>query len=399
MGVELSANAVEPVVGRDAWDRLTALWHLLFAGTLALPTVITVVFAGLAPPDRLLVGGLAVALAVWHALLLTRAPLGAPPGIAVLVYWPGAVALTAALAGYGESYTILLYGLYPLAFITLGWWGMVPLLALTALVTWRTGAWADGPGAVIDVVATALLATVIAVVVNAVARQSDQRREALEALARTRAELADTARRAGVLEERQRLARELHDTVAQGLTSIVTHLEAADQAVSEQPELARTHLDTARRAARNGLGELRSTVQALRPDLLHGASLDQALRRTARQWADEHGVPAEVRVTGERVALHPDVETALLRVAQEALSNTARHAGATRAVLTLSYLGDTVTLDVDDDGRGFAGPPPTRPDGGFGLIGMRERIAALGGRLDVESAPGEGTTVAAAVPV
>jgi signal transduction histidine kinase len=404
VGVELSVNTDGtggtggPVPGRDAWTRLATLWHLLFAGTLALPTAITLLFGRLPAADAAAVGALAAAFALWHWLLVARRPLPDGPEWPGIVYWAGALLLAGSLAGYSDAYTILLYGLYPLAFVILDWWGLVALVALTGVVSWRLGAWAEGPDAAIDIAATALLALVVAVVVRAVAVQSEQRRQALEQLAATRAELAESARRTGVLEERQRLARELHDTVAQGLTSIVTHLEAAEQAVPGDPELVRSHLDTARRAARNGLGELRRTVQALRPDLLHGASLEQALRRTAEQWAREHGVPAEVRVTGDAVALHPDTETALLRVAQEALTNTARHAGATRAVLSLSYLGDTVTLDVDDDGAGFAGTPAPRPDGGFGLIAMRERIAGVGGRLDVESAPGEGTTVAATVP-
>ncbi|MCO1657321.1 sensor histidine kinase [Pseudonocardia humida] len=398
MGVELSANADEPVAGRDAWGRLAGLWHLLLAGTLALPTAITLLFGPLDVADRLVVAGLVVVFGVWHWALLGRAPLGEESTGTAVVYWVGTVALVGALAGYGDSYTILLYGLFPLGFITLNWWGMVPLVVLTALIGWRSGGWAAGPAAAISVAATALLAAVIAVVVGAVARQSEERRAALELLAATRAQLAASARRTGGLEERQRLARELHDTVAQGLASIVTHLEAADQAVSDRPDLVRSHLDIARRAARGGLDELRRTVQALRPDLLHGAPLPEALRRSAEQWSGEHAVPVEVRVTGEPTALHTDTETALLRVAQEALTNTARHAGASRVVLSLSYLGDTVTLDVDDDGIGFAGTPAPRPDGGFGLIGMRERVAAVGGHLAVESAPGEGTTVAASVP-
>ena len=97
--------------------------------------------------------------------------------------------------------------------------------------------------------------------------------------------------------------------------------------------------------------------------------------------------------------LHPDTETALLRTVQEALSNTAKPASATRVTVTLSYLGDAVSLDIDDDGGGFAGVPQPRADGGFGLAGMRERITAIGGELHVESAPGSGTTIAASVPV
>jgi signal transduction histidine kinase len=109
-------------------------------------------------------------------------------------------------------------------------------------------------------------------------------------------------------------------------------------------------------------------------------------------------VPAELRTTGRSCALRPDVETALLRTAQEALANVARHARASRVVVSLSYLDDVVTLDVDDDGVGFDGTPRPRPDGGFGLVGIGERIAAVGGELSIEAASGRGTTLAVSVP-
>lgn len=401
MGVELNAvdGSGESVAGRDAWDRLSPVWHFFVAGTVALPTVLTLVSGDLRPGEPAIVVGLVAFLAGWHWFLLVRDPSWLNRRGPAVVYWIGAAAAIVLLTGYGNSYTIALYGFYPIAFLTLMWWGMVPVVGMAAFVLHQTGAFASGPGAVFNLVANAGLALAIAVVVYRVAQQNEERREALEALAATRAELAATSRRAGVLEERQRLARELHDTVAQGFTSIVTHLEAAEQAIDAGSPTARDHLGTARRTARDGLTEVRRTVAALRPDLLRGVSLDQALDRTVRGWSAAAGVPAEVRRTGEPVTLHPDTETALLRTAQEALANIARHAGATRAVVTLSYLGDTVTLDVDDDGHGFAATPAPHPGGGFGLPGMRERIRAVGGRLDVESSPGEGTTVAATVPV
>ncbi len=232
-------------------------------------------------------------------------------------------------------------------------------------------------------------------------RESRERRfgTTLEALAATRAELAATARHAGVLEERQRLAREIHDTVAHSLTSVVTQLEAADQAIDERPGDARRHLDIARRSARDGLTDIRRSVRELRPDLLEGASFGEALERACRRWSTETGILARLRTTGTAIPLHPDTETALLRTVQEALVNTAKHASATRVTVTLSYLGDAVSLDIDDDGVGFAGAPRPRADGGFGLAGMRERVAAVGGELHIESAPGSGTTIAASVPV
>ncbi len=394
-----ASPAEEPVVGRDAWDRLRPLWHALFAGILGLATVLELTAGELSGGDRTTVLLLTTGFALWHWLVVARHPDWWERRLAAMAgYWLVAGGFTVALVYLADGYTIVMYALYPLMFITLGWWGMVPIVGLSALVGWALGGWGAGPGSLANLLATAGLAALIAVFIGTVSRQSAQRRDALEALAATRSELADTARRTGVLEERERLARELHDTIAQGFTSIVTHLEAADQAFDERPTDARGHLDTARRTARDGLGEVRRSVQALRPDLLEGASLGQALDRAVRRWSADSGVPAELRTTGEPVPLHPDTETALLRTAQEALANVAKHAAASRVVVSLSYLGDTVTLDVDDDGAGFDGLSNVRSDGGFGLVGMRERISAVGGELSVESAPGQGTTIAASVP-
>ena len=196
-----------------------------------------------------------------------------------------------------------------------------------------------------------------------------------------------------VLEERQRLAREIHDTLAQDFTSIVTHLEAAESALDTDPEVARTHLDRARRAAREGLTEARRLVWALRPDILTGTDLPGALKRVAHRWSEETGVTAHVTVTGTPRPLPADADVVLLRAAQEALHNVRKHARASRVDVTLTYLDDRVILDVQDDGVGF---DPTHLDvaPGLGLRGMRERVEARGGHLIIESAPGEGTTVA-----
>jgi signal transduction histidine kinase len=353
----------------------------------------------MADGDRLLTAALAASFAAWYWLLVARHPDRWGRLTPMALYWCGAIAFTVTLAGQHPAYSMLLYSQYPLMFITIGWWSLVPIVVMTGLAGWRAGAWDGGGGAVLSVITTAAVSAVIAVFVNAVVQQSERRREALEALAATRAELAATARHAGVLEERQRLAREIHDTVAQALTSVVTQLEAADQAIDERPRDARRHLDTARQCARDGLTDIRRSVRELRPDLLESASFGEALERTCRRWSTETGVLARLRTTGTAVPLHPDTETALLRTVQEALANTAKHASATRVTLTLSYLGDTVSLDIDDDGVGFAGAPQPRADGGFGLAGMRERVAAVGGELHIESAPGSGTTIAASVPV
>lgn len=212
------------------------------------------------------------------------------------------------------------------------------------------------------------------------------------------AQLLAQAREAGVLEERQRLAREIHDTLAQGLAGIITQLEAAELA-GGQPGAGR-RIGNAKALARDSLAEARRSVQALAPSELRDARLPDALSGVAARWADTSGLAAEVMTTGDARQLHPEVEATLLRVTQEALANVDRHAAATHAWVTLSYMEDVVTVDVRDDGCGFTrdGTAAAKSGGGFGLTAMRQRVQRLAGRLDVESEPGTGTVISATVP-
>jgi len=217
------------------------------------------------------------------------------------------------------------------------------------------------------------------------------------------AQLLAQAREAGVSDERQRMAREIHDTLAQSLAGIITQLQAADQ-VSRDAE-RRRHLDAALALARESLSEARRSVHALRPEPLEHGRIEEALRMVAERWSALHGVAATVTTTGPVGPIPPEAELALLRTAQEALANVAKHAGARRVGLTLSYFDDQVSLDIRDDGRGFTPrsghrPPPGQPPmGGYGLTAMRERIEGQAGSLTVESEPGAGTTISASLPV
>jgi signal transduction histidine kinase len=216
------------------------------------------------------------------------------------------------------------------------------------------------------------------------------------------AQLLTQAREAGAGDERQRMAREIHDTLAQGLTGIITQLEAAQQTGIEAERDRR--IGNATRLARDSLAEARRSVQALRPQALEDSKLPDALDGEVARWTATSGVPAEVAATGDPRVLHPEVEVTLLRVAQEALANVAKHAGASHAWVTLSYMEDVVTLDVRDDGAGFAPPGPgpataaSQSSGGFGLIAMRQRVGRLAGQLEIESEPGAGTAVSASLP-
>jgi signal transduction histidine kinase len=210
------------------------------------------------------------------------------------------------------------------------------------------------------------------------------------------AQLLTQAREAGAGDERQRMAREIHDTLAQGLTGIITQLEAAQQTGHDAERDRR--IGNATRLARDSLAEARRSVQALRPQALEDARFPDALAQEVARWSATSGVPAEVKTTGDAMTMHPEVEVTLLRVAQEALANVAKHAAATHAWVTLSYMGDVVTLDVRDDGAGLAGPGRSESGGGFGLIAMRQRVNRLAGQLEIESEPGAGTAVSASLP-
>ncbi|WP_441349406.1 sensor histidine kinase [Streptomyces sp. 8L] len=223
--------------------------------------------------------------------------------------------------------------------------------------------------------------------------------QALEENAALHDQLLVQAREAGVADERRRLAAEIHDTIAQGLTGIVTQLQVVTAATDGR--IAREHLERASALARHSLAEARRSVQNLSPlDLEHDA-LPRALEKTVATWSERTGVRALFTVTGTEARLHDEVAATLLRVAQEALANADKHAGASRVGVTLSYMGDEVSLDVRDDGAGFEplGLPARTGTGGFGLPGMRLRVERIAGSLTVESERGGGTAVSARVPL
>ncbi|MFC8295005.1 sensor histidine kinase [Streptomyces sp. NPDC057242] len=256
------------------------------------------------------------------------------------------------------------------------------------------------------VIGPALGAAVAVAVVwgyQALFRESEQRRRLIVELTATRADLARAQHTAGVLAERERLAREIHDTLAQGLSSIQLLLRAAERALPDTEESpAARYVDQARQAAVDNLAEARRFVAALTPPALEDSTLAGALERLCATTSARHPLTARFHLTGEPLPLPTAHEVALLRVAQSALANTVRHAGATRVEVTLSHLGDRVALDVVDDGTGFDPdrvPGADPGSGGFGLVAMRARMHALGGSLTVESAPGRGTALAAQLPL
>lgn len=233
-------------------------------------------------------------------------------------------------------------------------------------------------------------------------RQAARQRTLIDDLIRTRRELAATERREGTLAERQRISMEIHDTLAQGLSSQQMLLQAADRVWDTDPAKARTHVRTAESITELGLTEARRFVHDLAPaDLADGGGLDEALRALAARTAQDTGLPVRFHSEGTPGPLPDRTQSALLRIAQGALANVTEHADATTAALTLTHLDDQVVLDIADDGRGFTPTeqPPASDRRGHGLPAIRARARQLGGTLTIESAPGEGTVLSVAIPL
>ncbi|SDL53219.1 Signal transduction histidine kinase [Arthrobacter sp. ov407] len=253
----------------------------------------------------------------------------------------------------------------------------------------------------------AAFAVVTGLAYRALFLEAENQRLAAEELRRTRAELARTQHNAGTLAERTRLAREIHDTLAQGLSSIVLMGRAAEKALDDgEPAVARERIRIVRDTAAANLAEARNFVRALQsPDLEDGTLVAGLLRlcemTEAETAARGTGLRCRLDVEGVPVELPAAHQTVLLRAAQASLANVRVHAQASTAVVTLSFLGPEVAMDIYDDGTGFdPAALPARPDGsGYGLTSLRERVAALHGQLDIESAPGEGTVVAIRLPL
>lgn len=254
-------------------------------------------------------------------------------------------------------------------------------------------------GGVVFVLGTAALGLAFSVVfgtwISRIIEQSRERAKLIERLEAAQAELAALSRQTGALAERQRLAGEIHDTLAQGLTSIVMLLQAADAEIGADPREARRHVGLATQTAREGLAEARAMVAALAPADLQGEALHEALRRVTDRIGAELGIAARFEVCGPARPLPPTAEVVLLRAAQEALANVRKHARAADVRVVLSYDAGAVRLEVRDDGAGF---DPAQVNGGYGLRGMRSRILQVGGSLLVRARPGAGTTLSVEVP-
>jgi signal transduction histidine kinase len=309
------------------------------------------------------------------------------------------------LTEFDPIYLFVLTGLYPQVFL------LPPLpvkilgaFLLTVLAAWLQVMIIGGLSVnLFFTLAAAAAGIIIALFINAIVDQSQKRQRLIDELETTRSALIVAERHAGIMHERQRLAHEIHDTLAQGFTSIVMHLEAAEAVLPDERSSLQSHIDQARRTARENLVETRRLLHALQPVILDYASLPEALTQLTARWAEESSISASASITGTSHNLRPEIEVTLLRTAQEALANVRKHSRASKVTITLSYMDDTVALDVQDNGIGFDTErlcfyPLEQPPGGFGLKALSERIKQLGGKFSLESVPNEGTTIAVALP-
>ncbi len=382
------------------------IWGLVLCLVLIYPTALLLAAASQPWSTRLAAIPLVAAFAGLHWVGFYRRPRWRARVDRMVPLLLGLGVLAALLARLEHSYLLLFLFVCGYAFRYLPIrWGFVVGAAAAVLVIGEqiipAPSSLEGPVQSVTRSAWVFFGILIVGWIAQLSRVSSERQRMIDELSATQGRLASAERQAGVLEERARLAREIHDTLAQGLVSIVMHLEAAEQALPPSPSTTLEHLDQARRTARENLGEARRFVWALQPQALERDALPQALRRTAERWSDENHVPVSVSVTGDPCSLPPEFEVTLLRAGQEALSNISKHAHARQVNLTLSYMSDQVVMDVNDDGSGFdlAKTDTDRPLDGFGLAGLNQRVERLGGHLSIESAVGEGTTLVVTIPI
>ncbi|GAA2379247.1 sensor histidine kinase [Nonomuraea africana] len=399
------------------WERA---WRALPLCLLVVAALITVTDSSAPAHDRAITTALAAAVALWHWWMVMTHPDWPERALAPMAgYFAVLLVMAWVLSMRHPAYGLLVLACFPTAFATLpGGYAYLGVAATAVVVVGGPYALLDTarPWSIASALAGAVLAALIGWSIRALEAEIERRHAANRALesanqalesanlrlaqlgeenAELQGRLLTAARQTGVTGERSRLAREIHDTVAQGLAGIVTQLEAAEEAANDA-EALRRRLAVARNLARENLSEVRRSLDNLRPGPLTGTTLPEALSALVSGWSAVNESPATLTVTGTARLLHPEVEVAVYRAVQEALANVARHAGARKTGVTLSYMEDVVVADIRDDGVGFT--PPEAGGAGFGLTAMRQRVVRLAGDVEVESAPGQGTAISVTIP-
>ena len=378
-----------PVAERSFW-----LWDAYILVVYVIAVATTLDDIGAKAGRQLGAAGVLTCLALWFFLFGRRVIRANTQGWPAYAFVLGVLMLVGAELTFAPTNPLPMFMLYPMVFMAVPLRAAVPAVVVASLVQiglmlGRNVAEAEFISPVVGMVISILMGTFI----ERTTRESQQRAALIVELKASQAEVARLSREAGTAAERARLAREIHDTLAQGFTSIVTLAQAAESEVDGDTAKLRRHLALAVRTARENLEEARNLVAALTPSALDGGTLDDAIRRQVERLGEETGIDARYRTVGTMGELPTVVEVVLLRGVQEALSNVRKHSGAATVTVVLRFAEDTVTLSVADDGIGFAGA-----GSGFGLSGMRARVEQVSGRLVVHSVPGDGTRLELEVP-
>ncbi|WP_018640180.1 sensor histidine kinase [Parafrankia elaeagni] len=386
--------------GNDEWVRRLPIWDGYFALVAIASTALTLTDDPPVPHrvGAVLLLGLLTAgyLAVGRRLIAVPGR-GWPP----LLYQAAVVAVFPVAAWLAPASATALFALCAQAFLMLGATGGTVTVVVLGLGWFGTAlCYAPDVGSVLTgPFLPALIGLALSAVIGAwaqyIIRQSAERATLIRDLERTRAELARLSYEAGQAAERDRFADVIHDTIAQGLSSALMLMQAADTILRADPERARRHLAVARRTAEESLADARSLIAARPATEAMPAALPDALRRELDRLGEVHEVDGTLRVEGAPRSLDTPLEVMLLRGGQEALANVGKHARATTVDMLLRFDADEVTLEVRDNGCGFA-LDLTEP--GHGLRSMRERVSQAAGRLTIESQPGAGSTVRLEVP-
>ncbi|MFD8496502.1 sensor histidine kinase [Amycolatopsis sp. NPDC059657] len=384
----------------DIWDRWYWIWESYFA-VAYLATIALILLNDTSDTAAKLASSAAVTGILVAYLLLGRRSVrdhdagkqGYLFGVIVLVLFLIAV-LSCSTTGYA------LFAICPMAFMTqpVGMASaLTGLLVLTPVVSVvvHNGFGDPALGTLLPMSALMIVFGVfIGRWITKVIEQSKERAGLIERLEASQAEVSRLSHEAGTAAERERLAREIHDTLAQGFTSIVTLTQAIESEMDTDPAAAKRHLALAARTARENLAEARAMVAALTPSALAAGTLEDAIRRQAERLGEESALRVNC-VISSLPPLGTAAEVVVLRAAQEALTNIVKHARASTVELRLAASDGVVRLMVTDDGTGFAtGEPPD----GFGLRGMRARAEQVGGSLTIRSGRSDGTTVTLEVP-
>jgi signal transduction histidine kinase len=388
-----------------AWETGNRFWYAYYAVGLAVTLGVVLAAPGTAAREKALATAALLVMACWYVAVGRRVTTDAQVGARrENLYLAVLLALFVLAETQTGAVTFILIAMCPQCFFAATSFRravafVVAFNLVAPIVAAFTLTGHDRGQVLPELVGIAVLGLAFSVVfggwINGIIDQSQERAQLIEQLESAQAELAAANREAGVLAERQRLASEIHDTLAQGFTSIVMLIQAAEPEIERDAAAARRYLDMALRTSRENLAEARALVAALTPAHLESGSLGDALRRLTERTSVEHGLPATFELAGSARPLPAATEVILLRVCQEALANVCKHAHASRACVRLGYDAGAVHLEVTDDGGGF---DPAGVNGGYGLRGMRGRVGEGGGTLVVRSAPGTGTSLRVQVP-